>query len=184
MSEAFEDIVAVLLEADGYWVKRNVKIQIPSAQVVTLGLRNGACELDLVALRLKEPQEVLVVECKSFGRSGGVDWKTFAPPTPPVTRKHRYRLFWDYAFQASITGLLNTNGVTPSLPHVYCLASAATQASSHAQIQAHLHARGMRLFDRAWLMQRLAAHGVSPVNENCTVSALATIFHPSSSRYA
>ena len=184
MSEAFEEIMAVLLESDGYWLKRNVKIQLPAPTAASLGLKSGACELDLVAFNATEPQEVLIVECKSYGRSGGVDWRTFKAPTPPITRRHRYRLFWNKPLQAGITALLQSSGITPAVPHVYCLASAATIQTSHAKIQAHLHAGGMRFFDRAWVSQKLLALGTSPVYQNCTVSSLASFHHPASGRYA
>lgn len=184
MSEAFEEVVAVLLEASGYWVKRNVKIHLSSSQQTQLGLKSGACELDVVAVRLTEPQEVLVVECKGFARSGGVNWNTFAPPNPPITRRHRYKLFWSKPMRDAVTDLLKSNQITPNLPHVYCLASAATKSSDHQKIESHLQTDGMRLLDRAWLTNRLTHLGGSAVYQNNTVATLAGFYHhPNNGNY-
>ena len=176
MSEAFEDIIGVLLEADGYWIKRNVKLQVPGA--AALGLKSGACELDLVAFRPTDPAEVLIIECKSFGRSGGIDWKTFAPPEGATTRRHRYKLFWSQQLRQGIVELLQVNRITPpQLPHVFCLASAATAKAHHQLIANHLSDSGMRFFDRFWVEQRLQALGNNRVYQNCVVSSLACFYH-------
>jgi hypothetical protein len=184
VSEAFEEVVAVLLEADGYWVKRNVKLHVPGA--TALGLKSGACELDIVAYRHSHPAEVLVVECKSFGRSGGVDKKTFDPPVPPIARRHRYKLFWSPQLRQGISQLLGDTGVTPQgVQHVYCLASAATAKADHQYIANYLTSNGMRFFDRAWLSKNLAALASSSVYQNCIVSTLASFYHgPSNGNYA
>lgn len=183
MTEAFEEIVAVLLEAEGYWVRRNVKIKLSPEQVQMLGLKSVVCELDLVAYRKSAPEQVLIVECKSFGRSGGITWKTYQKPDKPTTRRHRYKLFWSQPLQAEIVSLLQSNEITPQVPHIYCLASTATDKGSHQQIRDHLHANGMQFFDRAWLSKGLLALGANPVYQNCTTVALASFYHPSGAGY-
>lgn len=174
MSEAFEEVVATLLENCGYWVKRNVKLRVPAARA--LGFGNSAFELDIVACRHSDPFEVLIVECKAYGRSGGVDWQTFSPPQNHHHR-HRYRLFWSPDLRNQITHLLQTNGIIPAAEPVYCLASAATVAASHPQISSYLREREMRLLDRAWVSDQLVALGENPVYQNNIVACMSNFYH-------
>ena len=183
MSEAFEEIVAVLLESDGYWVKRNIKIHLSSERQTALGLKSGACELDIVAVRTTGTPEILIVECKSFARSDGVDWKTFSPPVAPIIRRHRYKMFFSVELRSAITSLLTENGITPpNVRHTYCLASAATRRSDHEQIKCHLIANEMQFFDRAWLMERFDVLGKSETYQNNIVATMASLYHASSDK--
>ncbi len=175
MSEAFEEIVAVLLEADGYWVKRNVKFRMPASS--DLRLEPLSIELDVVALRPTDPSEVLIVECKAYARSGGVDWTTFGLPRNGSARQHRYKLFWDVVRRDRIVTYLKNATITPDIPHIFCLASAATAAGSHTPILNYLTENGMRFFDQRWVKDRLERLGANDVYQNCVVSTLASIYH-------
>lgn len=177
MSEAFEELVATLLEAEGYWVKRNIKIHLSKDDLAEIRVRSGSLELDIVAFKHGPSPEVLVVECKSFPRSGGVDWTTFDRPGPGITRKHRYRLFWDQALRDAISKYLIASSVTPDVPHVFSLASSATKKSDHPRIRAHLLQNGMRFLDRDWLDVNLTKLGNASVYHNSISATLATYYH-------
>src|SRR5437660_3394538 len=71
--DAFEAIVATILEYDGYWVRPNLKISNLSKghkeRLAKPSLPRP--EVDVVAYKAA-PNELLVVECKSYLDSGGV----------------------------------------------------------------------------------------------------------------
>lgn len=69
---AFEDIVKLFLEGEGYWVRQSVRVNISKEAKKAIGLPSmPRPEIDLVALNVKE-NELLLVEVKSFLDSQGV----------------------------------------------------------------------------------------------------------------
>jgi len=102
---AFEDIVRLYLEEEGYWVRQSVKVNISKEAKREIGLPTmPRPEIDLVALNMKE-NELLLVEVKSFLDSQGVYFGHSAigefPPDEWATK--RYRLFADRTFREVVT---------------------------------------------------------------------------------
>jgi Holliday junction resolvase-like predicted endonuclease len=70
--DAFEDIVKLYLEEEGYWVRQHVKVKITKQDKRDIGTYSMPTpELDIVAFNVKE-NELLLVEVKSFLDSQGV----------------------------------------------------------------------------------------------------------------
>ncbi|MCK7510860.1 MAG: hypothetical protein MZV70_46855 [Desulfobacterales bacterium] len=68
----FESIVATLLEADGYWVRRSFKVNLTTVEKRSIGKPSmPRPEVDLLALDFSR-NEVLAFEAKSFLDSAGV----------------------------------------------------------------------------------------------------------------
>jgi hypothetical protein len=68
----FESIIATLLEADGYWVRRSFKVNVTKEEKRQVGKHSSPRpEIDLLALHFAR-NEVLALEAKSFLDSPGV----------------------------------------------------------------------------------------------------------------
>lgn len=68
----FESIVATLLEADGYWVRRSFKVNVTKEEKRRIGKPSiPRPEIDLLALHVAR-DEVIAFEAKSFLDSPGV----------------------------------------------------------------------------------------------------------------
>lgn len=69
----FESIVATLLEAEGYWVRRSFKVNVTKEEKRQIGKHSiPRPEVDLLALHFSK-NEVLALEAKSFLDSPGVN---------------------------------------------------------------------------------------------------------------
>lgn len=68
----FESIIATLLEAEGYWVRRSFKVNVTKDEKRQIGKHSiPRPEIDLLAFRFST-NEVLALEAKSFLDSPGV----------------------------------------------------------------------------------------------------------------
>ena len=100
---AFEDIVKLYLEEEGYWVRPSVKIEISKDDKKALGLSTmPRPEIDLVALNVRE-NELVLVEVKSFLDSQGVFWENVCDEKGDYVYAKRYRLFTNKEFRKIVT---------------------------------------------------------------------------------
>lgn len=87
--DAFEQIVAELLWAEGYWVRTSVKVVLTKAEKVEIGRPSSPrWELDVVGYRASDNQ-LLALECKSYLDSTGVKWAEVCE----ASKNTRYKLF-------------------------------------------------------------------------------------------
>ena len=101
---AFEEIVKLYLEAEGYWVRQSVKVKISKDDKRAIGLPSmPRPEIDLVALQVRE-NELLLIEVKSLFDSYGVDFEGVCGKDPKGAK--RYRLFNNSKFRDIVTGTL------------------------------------------------------------------------------
>ncbi len=100
---AFEDIVKLYLEEEGYWVRQSVKIEISKDDKKELGLPSmPRPEIDLVALSMKE-NELLLIEVKSYLDSQGVYWENVCDEKGEYNYAKRYRLLNNKKFRTVVT---------------------------------------------------------------------------------
>lgn len=91
--DSFETVVAAILQRQGYWTQTSVKVDLTKAEKRAIG--RPSCprwELDIVGYR-GASNELLVLECKSFLDSLGVQSATFDGRNPKDTKS--YKLFFD-----------------------------------------------------------------------------------------
>jgi hypothetical protein len=89
--DQFENIVATLLEADGYWVRQSFKVNLTKDEKVRIGKPSiPRPEIDLLALKL-DRNEIVAFEAKSFLDSPGVDLTELQEAHEQPTG--RYKLF-------------------------------------------------------------------------------------------
>ena len=88
--DAFEELVAEILRADGYWVQRGYKIELTTAEKRALDNHSmPRPELDLVAYKPAR-NELLALECKSYLDSTGVHVRDLMPDG---RLQNRYKMF-------------------------------------------------------------------------------------------
>lgn len=89
--DAFENVVAAILQREGYWTLSSVKVDLTRAEKRKIGRHSSPrWELDVVAYRGRD-NELRIVECKSFLDSPGVDARAFVAHSSKATS--RYKMF-------------------------------------------------------------------------------------------
>ena len=102
---AFEDIVKLYLEEEGYWVRQSVKVHRITKEDKR-NLNNYSMptpEIDIVAYKAKE-NELLLVEVKSLLHSYGVHYEAVAGINKEEGK--RYKLFTNDLFRQIVTDRL------------------------------------------------------------------------------
>lgn len=156
---AFESLVASLLELDGYWVKPTFKVDITKEEKRRIGRPSSPrWELDLVAYK-GATNEVLVVECKSYLDSRGVRSDGFIGDND--AHLARYKLFNEDILRETVLARLSRqlveSGLCQDHPKVrLCLAAGkiATEFDRNT-LQEHFKSNGWFLFDDTWLRTKL-----------------------------
>ena len=96
----FEGIIATLLEADGYWVRRSFKVNVTKEEKRLIGKHSiPRPEIDLLALNLAK-NEVIAFEAKSFLDSTGVNFKELSETHE--TPEGRYKLFTSERYRSIV----------------------------------------------------------------------------------
>lgn len=96
----FEGIVATLLEADGYWVRRSFKVNVTKEEKRQIGKPSiPRPEIDLLALNFAK-NEVIAFEAKSFFDSSGVNFNELSA-THDVP-EGRYKLFTSERYRSIV----------------------------------------------------------------------------------
>lgn len=99
---AFEDIIALYLEEEGYWVRQSVKVErISKTDKRAIGTYSMPTpEIDIVALNMKR-NELLLLEVKSYLDSQGVDFESLSDKNSKLGG--RYRLFNNKTYREIVT---------------------------------------------------------------------------------
>jgi len=150
---AFENIVARYLEAEGYWVRQSVKVEISKEAKKMLKLSTmPRPEIDLVALNVKE-NELLLVEVKSFLDSQGVYFEdVIGKEGEESWGAKRYRLLANKKFREVVTAKLREEYLKQGLINEntkinYALAAGHIHsADDELQIRDHFSREGWKLF--------------------------------------
>lgn len=154
--DAFESLISMLLRHNGYWTIPSFKVELTKDEKRQIGrFSSPRWEIDLVAYK-GSTNEVLAIECKSFLDSRGVVFQagTFSPAK-------RYKMFTDAALRKVVLKRLAKQlvetGACAANPRVtLCLAVGKIAGGTDLDgLTEHFHANGWRLFDDAWVRERL-----------------------------
>jgi hypothetical protein len=171
---AFEQVVARVLEQDGYWTRTSFKVQLTPAQKAKIGRTSSPrWEIDVLAYR-PGTNDLLVVECKSYLDSRGV-LVAAVDGSNPVAGK-RFKLFNDPVLRKEVLSALVKQLKLPAKPTVtLCLAAGriATEKDLTALL-GHFAAKKWRLITRADLRDGLKLIGEAGY-ENDQVSIVAKL---------
>ena len=157
--DAFERVVASLLERDGYWVRSSYKVALTAEDKRAIGrLSSPRWELDLIAYK-GSTKELRVVECKSYLDSRGVTLRAVAGTDPSAGK--RYKLFCDQTVRSVVLGrlaaqLLASGACPSSLRITLCLAAGKIPSGSERRrLRTYFAEQGWVLWDEEWLGEQL-----------------------------
>lgn len=157
--DAFENVVAMLLERDGYWVRPEYKVDLTKEEKRAIG--RPSCprwELDIVAYK-GASNELLVVECKSYLDSKGVSISGFDGSDDNAAK--RYKLFNDdvlrrIVFNRLVLQLKEAGSCPPAPNLTLCLAAGRVASETdRVKLREHFGERGWLFWDDDWLHSAL-----------------------------
>jgi len=156
---AFEDIVRLYLEEEGYWVRQSVKVNISKQDKRDIGTFSmPRPEIDLVALSVKE-NELLLVEVKSLLDSYGVYFEAVSDEKDKLAE--RYRLFTNSKFREVVTKSLREEYLKQGLINEktklnYALAAGKIHFSEdESKIRDYFSKKGWKLFSPRQIKERI-----------------------------
>lgn len=159
--DAFEQVVASLLERDGFWVRSCVKVDLSKEEKRAIGRYSSPrWELDLVAYK-GGTNELWIVECKSYLDSGGVGISAFDGSNPKFAG--RFKLFnssilFDTVVRRLCAQLVAKGACAPNPTVRLLLAAGRIATDAHrAHLREHFDAHGWLLWDEAELKKRITA---------------------------
>ncbi len=157
--DAFEQVVAAILDRKGFWVRTSVKVSLTPEEKREIGRPSAPrWELDVVAYSGSR-NELLVVECKSYLDSYGVRASSFEGPK--AEEETRYKLFSDEVLRRVVLSRLESQLVEqgfcpPGTKASLCLAAGKIYGDP-APLRAVFEKNGWRLFEADWLREGLVS---------------------------
>lgn len=153
--DAFEQVVGMLLERDGFWVRTSYKVILKKKDKLRIGLPScPRWEIDVLAYK-PSANLVRVVECKSFLNSTGVSYDAFTGKN--AKKAKRYKLFTDATLRNVVLARLKRqlrqkkNGMVLPRPRiVLCLAAGRIRKGDEARIGKYCEEKGWQLFGTEW----------------------------------
>jgi hypothetical protein len=163
--DAFEQLAAELLFANGWWVQTSVKVELTKDEKKLVGRHSSPrWELDVVAYK-GSTNEILVIECKSFLDSRGVQWCELQDGHSST----RYKLFREPVLRevvlARLVTQMTSEGRCGANPKVRLgMMAGKVRAGDEELLPQHFAANGWVFFGPTWLREQLnemAARGYS-----------------------
>lgn len=157
--DAFEQLVADIFRAKGYWVHQGYKVELSAGQKRALGNPSmPRPEIDLVAYR-PGSGELLALECKSYFDSGGVHARDF---DPDARGSGRYKMFTrpelrEIVLSALVDQLVEAKAVAGSPEPRLGLVFGHATAGNQAQLEEHFAEAGWQLYGPEWVCGQLRA---------------------------
>ena len=156
--DAFEHVVATILFQSGYWVTQGFKVDLTPTEKAAIGKKTTPrWELDLVAYRGGD-KHLLVIECKSYLDSTGVQAKEVIATD---AHKSRYKLFIDPTLRSIVFNRLSIQmsemGLIPQgLTAQLALAVGKYRnQNDRIAIENHFQQNSWMLFSPDYIAQRL-----------------------------
>lgn len=151
----FEDLLAEILEEEGYWIRRSVKVLLTREEKHKIGRPSSPrWEIDLVAYSARE-NHLLAVECKSYLDSTGV----VLGDLQGGKYAKRYKLFTEPVLRgvvlARLASQLFEQGFCGTGPRVTLALAAGKIKGESADVKRFIEDQGWVLFDAEWIRQRL-----------------------------
>lgn len=156
--QAFETLVAALLERKGYWTRLSVKVELTKEEKRQIGRPSSPrWELDVIAYKAAT-NELYVVECKSYLDSGGVRLSSFDGTSEKGAA--RYKLFNDTNLRRVVCNRLSIQlveaGFCPSPPKMTLCLAAGNIYQNASHLREHFEHNDWLLWDGDWVRQELA----------------------------
>lgn len=145
--DAFEEVIAAILQQKGYWTQTSVKVELTKAEKRKIGRDSSPrWELDVVAYRGKD-NSIKVVECKSYLDSYGVDCAAFEGSNQSA--QSRYKLFFEGRLRRVVFGRLKkqmvSRGFCRTSPRVQLCLAAGKIRGDEGFLRSHFEKNGWLL---------------------------------------
>jgi hypothetical protein len=155
--DAFESVVAALLERKGYWTRTSVKVDLTKEEKVEIGKPSSPrWEIDVLAYQANT-NSLLVVECKSYLNSYGVRLSAFDGSSD--LHASRFKLFNSRELRKVVFRRLSKqlvdSGFCPSAPKIKLCLVAGRIYQDVEPIRQHFKKNGWELWDAEWLKNEL-----------------------------
>jgi hypothetical protein len=177
---AFEALIAALIEREGYWVRSSFKVTLTRTEKVRIGRHSSPrWEIDLVAYSAVA-NELRLIECKSYLDSPGVRARDFNNEERFAAK--RYKLFNEptlrrIVINRAVRQLTKAGLCLPSPKTVLCLAAGNIRSEAdELQIRTLFDQEGWTLYSRSWITKRLRTVAEDGY-ENSIGSIVAKLLH-------
>ena len=167
---AFEQIVAGLLRAEGYWTINGYRVNITKQEKKDIGKHSmPRPEIDILAYKGGQDQ-LLWVECKSYLDSPGVKYSSFSDPSD--VGYSRYKVFNDEKYReivgkALIGQVLDTKLTKPTPNLSYCLIAGKVYSENDRNKLSQLfQEKGWIFLDDIWLKEKLKSASLSQYEDD------------------
>ena len=155
--DAFETVIAAILQRQGYWTLTSVKVELTKEEKRAIGRHSSPrWELDIVAYRGKD-NEVRVVECKSYLDSRGVAREAFDGSNRKAEK--RYKLFVEDTLRKVVLGRLEhqlvSGGFCAKNPTIRLGLAAGKIHGDESCLQAHFKKNSWLLLGPEYIRQEL-----------------------------
>lgn len=164
---------------EGYWVQSSLKVELTKDDKAAIGRPSSPrWELDLVAYGGRR-NELLVVECKSYLDSIGVQYRAFSTAEANVYTD-RFKLFNDEPLRnvivARLCSQLVNKGLVSDNPDVklVLVCGKIVRDKDRQLIRAHFDDHGWVLWDDEWLKEKLKEMSTGSY-ENSPVAVVAKL---------
>jgi hypothetical protein len=155
--DAFESVIAMILERDGFWVRTSFKVELTKEEKREIERPTAPrWEIDIVGYRPGD-NVLRVVECKSYLDSRGV---TLAAFDPSSRHAERFKLFnkrktREVVLSRLAAQLSEARSIRKNPTIQLCLAAGKIVATDVEALRSHFDANGWLLFDGDWLRGQL-----------------------------
>lgn len=146
--DSFEHVVAAILQRKGYWTQTCLKVELTSEDKASIGRKSSPrWELDVVGYRGHD-NSLMVLECKSFLDSTGVQTRTFLGENEE--NEKYYKLFFEDATRqvvlARLCAQLVQKGFCAPEPTVRFGLAAGKIQGDESKLSAQFQAKGWDLW--------------------------------------
>jgi hypothetical protein len=155
--DAFESVVAALLERKGYWTRTSVKVELTKEEKRQIGRPSSPrWEIDVIAYK-GSTNSLFAVECKSLLNSPGVRFSSFTGSNGRDA--NRFKLFNDEVLRNVVFNRLSLqlveSGFCPKSPEITLCLVAGNIYQNAKPIHEHFKKNGWELWDADWLRNEL-----------------------------
>jgi hypothetical protein len=155
--DSFEAVIASILQRQGYWTLASVKVALTKAEKRAIDRPSSPrWELDVVGYR-GASNELLVVECKSYLDSLGVQCSTFEGRN--AKNMTRYKIFFDATLRRVVLNRLRIQfveaGFCAPKPNVQIGLAAGKVKGEEKWLEEFFKAKGWRFWGPTAISQEL-----------------------------
>jgi hypothetical protein len=157
--DAFENVVSEILWRDGYWVQTSFKVELTKEEKQQIERPSSPrWEIDVIGFNAIR-NELIVVECKSYLDSAGVDFKSFDGSN--AGKAKRFKLFNDEKLRVTVFNRISKQlldaGLVATKPKIILalVCGKIIREADRDKLKELFSQKNWLLLDDIWLRQKL-----------------------------